>query len=339
MDLKPQELERDLERGLQPLYYLAGEEPYLVEESRGAILEAARKRGHEELSRLDIGSQSWQDVLSELNSRSLFADRRIIEVRLGRNGMAGAASGTLEKYLENPAEENVVIVRARTFDSRHRRSTWFKKLNAKAAMVICDRLGEADYYKWVDGKARAVGLDLSKEALDTLATSCEGNLAAAAQELEKLSLISANSEDQVDASTVDVQDFSTGSKFELIDSALSGDIERTVKVLRILEREGESPLNLIGLLHYQLRRAIGVGKRGGFTPHNVRAVLNRHGEMGILELIRQVAAIDGQVKGLYRSDGWSALMHLFLVVAGGASTLPSNLTEHSRIDYEMREED
>ena len=337
MELNPSKLKRDLENGLQPLYYLAGEEALLVEESREAILEAARAKGFDELSRLDIGDSSWQDVLIELNSRSLFAEQRVIEIRLGRNGMVGAAPNTFTKYLENPVAENVVIVRARSFDTRHRRSAWYKKLNERATLVICERLNKSEYFTWVNSRANSMGLNLTPEAVDMLTLSCEGNLVATAQELETLSLIFAKAEEEIEASIVDTQDFSTGSAFDLINSALSADVERTAKMLRVLQREGESPLSLIGLLTYQLRRAQNTIKRSGYAPKDIQAVVRRHGEKGILGLLRQCAFIDGQVKGLYRGDGWSSVMHIFLSVAGAVPAEVVNLAELSRIDYETRD--
>ena len=336
MEISPDQLEQELQRKLEPLYYVAGEETLLVNESREAIVAAAKNRDYTESARMDIGESTWQDVLVELNSRSLFAERRIIQIRLAKNGMAGAATKTISKYLENPSPENVVVVSSRSFDSRHRRTKWYKLIKEKAATVICGRLAQQPYFKWIQSRAKSVGLNLSAEAVDSLATSCEGNLVAAAQELEKLSLIFSRRDDVIDTAMIDVQDVSTGTAYELIRNALIGNVDRTMQLLRVLERQGESPLGLIYFLASQLRRAQPSTSRGGYSPQDIQRVQRRHGTKGIHKLLASCALIDGQIKGLYRSEDWAAVTQVFLAVAGAVQVKSTEFSDINRIDYENK---
>ena len=82
LQLKPAALARQLGAGLAPIYLISGDETLLVEEACDAVLAAARAQGYSERSVQHVEADfKWHDLLQDAASMSLFAQRRIIDVR------------------------------------------------------------------------------------------------------------------------------------------------------------------------------------------------------------------------------------------------------------------
>ena len=82
MQVKPADLARHLRAGLAPAYLISGDEMLLVQEACDAVLAAARGEGYTERSVLHAEPGfDWNDVLQDASSMSLFAERRVVDVR------------------------------------------------------------------------------------------------------------------------------------------------------------------------------------------------------------------------------------------------------------------
>ena len=83
MRIAPAALAGRLQKGLDNAYLLFGAEPLLVEESAEAIRSAARDQGVEEILRYTAGVDlDWKQILSVGQALSLFAAKRLLEIRL-----------------------------------------------------------------------------------------------------------------------------------------------------------------------------------------------------------------------------------------------------------------
>ena len=93
MPVKPEQLVPQLERGLRRCYLVSGDETLIVEESADAVRNAARAGGCTEREVIEIsGAGDWQQLLQSAGAMSLFADRKLIEIRLpsGKPGAEGS---------------------------------------------------------------------------------------------------------------------------------------------------------------------------------------------------------------------------------------------------------
>ena len=81
--LRPEQLGAALTKQLAPIYLVSGDEPLVIQEVCDQIRAAARKQGfsERELYHCDT-SFDWGQVLTAANSLSLFAEKKIIELRL-----------------------------------------------------------------------------------------------------------------------------------------------------------------------------------------------------------------------------------------------------------------
>ena len=83
MQVKHQQLLATLQRGLQNVYLISGDETLLVSEACDSILQHARTQGFTERSLHHVESGfKWHDLTNDAASMSLFAERKVIDLRI-----------------------------------------------------------------------------------------------------------------------------------------------------------------------------------------------------------------------------------------------------------------
>ncbi|MDE2149525.1 MAG: DNA polymerase III subunit delta [Gammaproteobacteria bacterium] len=327
MRLSPAQLSGRLARGLAPLYAVAGDEPLLITEAVDAIRAAARAAGHAEREVFDAERDfDWNGWLARLATGSLFASRRLIELRLGAApGEAGAAA--LRQLAADPIPAVVMLVTAGALDSRSRSGGWYAALEKAGVAVYCWRLTPTEFPGWLAQRARALGLRLSPAALGLLVARTQGNPLAAVQELGKLALLAGDAAIDEARLAQAVADSARLQPFDWNDRLLAGDALGVVRGLRRLRDEGEALPALVGALAFDLRLLAGLR-----SPREAAALrLPRHRVAAYTEAARrgaggrvgdwlvQLAAIDrlGKSSG-GQAPAWEALLALALAIAGCA---------------------
>ena len=190
MPLKPDQLAAALARGLAPVYLLAGEEPLLVADAASAVRGAARAAGYDErvVHEVERGFD-WSLLRGEAASLSLFAQRRLIELRLGSGKLSDDGSAALCEYLAAPPPDVVLLLTGDAFDKRARDSAWYAACDAGGVVVYAWPLEAAGAAALAGRPCPRHGPALDEPAATLLADLTEGNLLAAAQELDKLALL------------------------------------------------------------------------------------------------------------------------------------------------------
>jgi DNA polymerase-3 subunit delta len=85
--LNHDQLPTALGRGLAPIYLVSGDEPLLVGEAADAIRAAARASGYADRTVFFIDrSFAWDELRHATQALSLFAERRLFELRMPRFG-------------------------------------------------------------------------------------------------------------------------------------------------------------------------------------------------------------------------------------------------------------
>jgi len=310
---------------------LFGDEPLLIEESLDALRQRARQDGVEERLSMLVGPKfEWGQLRETSQSLSLFASRRLLELRLpsGRPGEAGTKA-IAEVCAHSDPNTTLVVICGR-LDASQRSAKWFVELAGAGVAVEHRALDTEQFTAWLRGRMAQHGLRTDVEVLRWLVHTLEGNLLAAAQEVEKLAL--ASPDGQVDMDTVldQVADHARFSVFALVEIVLNGDLAKGLRILNRLRSEGVEPVLVLWALTREVRtlaalaRALGTGRTRGqvFQQFNiwarrapaVNAALARRQLDGWQDLLRRLAALDRQLKG--RGDGmahrdiWVALEQL-----------------------------
>ncbi|HEX2797082.1 MAG TPA: DNA polymerase III subunit delta, partial [Immundisolibacter sp.] len=170
MQLKPEQLPAALARGLAPVYLLAGEEPLLVADAASAVRSAARAGGYDErvVHEVERGFD-WSLLRGEAASLSLFAQRRLIELRLGSGKLAEDGIAALCDYLAAPPPDVLLLLTGDGFDKRTRDSAWFAACDRAGVVVYAWPLEVAALPRWLVARARGLGLTLDEQAAALLA--------------------------------------------------------------------------------------------------------------------------------------------------------------------------
>jgi len=333
MQLKPEQLETHLKKNLAPVYFISGDEPLRVLEAADAVRTAARAQGYDERDVLSAQAGfDWNSLLAEAGNLSLFAQRRIIDLRIptGKPGEAGAKS--LRDFVARLPEDTLLLVTAGKLDPAARRSKWALALEQAGVAVFVWPLNEQEFSGWVQARMRKRGLQPSAEAVQMLAERVEGNLLACVQEIDKLYLL--RGAGPVDAGAIAslVADHARFDVYTLVDAALAGKAARSVRILSGLQAEGVAPPVVLWALARELRQlaAMAVERSQGqavpailarYRVWNNRkdvigAALQRLSAAGCARLLRQCAAIDRVCKGRATGNAWDELLQLTLQLAG-----------------------
>ena len=329
-----------LKEQLHPLYFLAGNELLLLEESVDLIAAEAETRGFAEIERVEIGQpDEWYSLLADASGRSLFAEKRIFDVRLTKNVLTTKVQTALEEWIKDAKGETIMILRGWSWDYRSRNAAWFKSISAVATTVIIDTVPTSKLSHWIRDRAQALGLKLSNDAIAELADLTDGNLYAAQQELEKLRLIFLNEDKVVGIEELTRINWSISGAFDLVDAACNGNVDKLSTMLAAVRREGTQPLFLVGALGSQLRKYhdLACGRRTYLSSNRRRVgerVIKRIGRTGLERLLVECAHLDCQQKGILQGDSWLALESILLNLAGYQNrTLETDATR-LRVDYE-----
>lgn len=332
MQVKPTELDGALARGLAPVYLISGDDTLLVQEACDSVVAAARSQGYSERSVLHAEAGfNWNDVIQDAASMSLFAERRIVDVRVPSGKFDKDASEVLRRYADQPAEDTVLLIRTVRLEKRQRDSAWFKALDRAGVAVLIWGVDFAELPRWLAGRVKHAGLTLEPDALNLLAERVEGNLLAAVQEIEKLKLADLESPIGVAALAAVLEDAARYDAFELIDATLAGDGRRVSRMLPTLRQEGVALFAILGALTSQLRRIAD----GGFLPaprkRLVSGFLRRIGSVDTIpRVLAECALVDAQGKGQIPGDAWLSLEEVLLRLAGVRAVQGGSPIRHLR---------
>lgn len=343
MKLNPAQLAKYLQGSLAPVYVVSGDEPLLCQEACDAIRAACRQRDFSERQVFNAEANfDWGLLLEAGASLSLFAEKRLLELRLpsGKPGDKGAAA--LQEYLQRPPEDTVLLVTLPKLDGATQKTKWAKALiDGEAAQFI--QIWPVDVHQlpqWIRQRLSQAGLAASQDAVDLIAARVEGNLLAAAQEIEKLKLLADGN--QLDAATVQaaVADSARFDVFGLIDAALAGEAAHSLRMLEGLRGEGVEPPVILWALAREIRQLAGIAQQFGQgvpldkafaqcrppvwdkrRPLLTRA-LQRHSGNRWNQLLQDAQLIDAQIKGQAQGDAWNGLARLALLLAGQRLPLP-----------------
>ena len=338
MHVRPEQLAGHLARGLKPVYLVSGDEPLQFNEALDAIRAAAREQGFAERTILDADTGfDWSRLAEAGASLSLFAERRLIELRLpsGRPGAEGARA--LAAFAAEPGTDVVLLVGAGRIEARAKRSEWYRALDRAGASIEVWPKERSALPGWLRERARARGLSASPEAIEELADRCEGNLAYGAQTIERLALLVSGKRIEIDDVLDGAAHGARFTSFDLVDATLAGNAPRALLVLAGLAAEGEAPPAIIGALAWQVRTVIRIGRdleRGAGIDDALRpfpAWRRRRGEVAAAlrrspagewgARLADLARLDAMSKGADTGDEWDGLRRLVLDFCG-VNTVP-----------------
>ena len=317
MQIYPEKLAQSLSQSFQSLYLVSGDELLIVQETCDQILKRAKDQGYEERKIFEPGTDgNWDSLREEGASLSLFASKRIIDVRLSANKLDKDASVFLRNWCDDPPEDVLLLIRTERLLPRQRKSAWFKALDGFGGIVLVWPIGERELPRWLRARLQSNGIQVNNEGLSYLAERVEGNLLSAAQLIEKMVLSKMQGEVSLDQLYEMIEDSSRFGAFDLINATMAGQSERLSHILSVLREEGVSFFAILGALASQIRR-VG-GSLQGLPEAQKKIIGQFSSRVGNLEFVlSEIALLDLQAKGGVRGGSeWIGLERLLLRLSG-----------------------
>jgi len=314
------------------VYLVAGDEPLLVDEALEQIRIAARRGGFttRELHVVDR-SFRWTELESEADNLSLFATRKIVELRMSTPRPGDAGSRAIASLAERDDPDRLLLIGAgEKLDSAAQRTAWVKAIEKHGVLVEVWPIDRAELPRWVQQRATAAKLKLTPAAAQALAERVEGNLLAADQEIKRLALSAAGEAVEEAEVLESVANNSRFDVFALADAVLAGETARAFKILWSLRAEGVAPVLIswalnrdIGLLA-QLDYAVRHGDNlEGALEHQrvwrrrqtlVKQAMRRFKTRQLAALLTQAAQVDAALKGVFPAEPWATLTGLLIAM-------------------------
>jgi DNA polymerase-3 subunit delta len=337
MKLNSAQLTKHLQGTLAPIYVVSGDDPLLCQEAADAIRAAARQQGFDERQVFSADANfDWGSLLQAGASLSLFAERRLLELRLpsGKPGDKGAAA--LLEYAARPAEDTLLLISLPKLDGSAQKTKWGKALveGPQTQFVQIWPVDAGQLPQWIRQRLAQAGLAAQPDAVELIAARVEGNLLAAAQEIEKLKLLADGQPITLETVQAAVADSARFDVFGLVDAILNGEAGHAQRMLEGLRGEGVEPpvilwalareLRLLASLAQQYSQGIPLDKAFSQARPPVwdkrkplmSKALQRHSAQRWSQLLQDAQQIDAQIKGQAPGSVWTGLSRLALLMAG-----------------------
>lgn len=321
--------------------WLTGDEPLQMRDCADMVRRHSRERGFTERNVYEADQHfNWGQLLTAGQSMSLFAEKKLIELRLQSSRLTDAARKTLITYLNTPPPDTILLMTSPRLESSATRTQWYRQIEAQCLIVPLYPIDAHRLPEWIARRARLRGLQMDADAVQLLADRVEGNMLAADQEIEKLSLLFGHPEGASDADTRitaeriarSVADTARFTVFNVIDTCLAGQGAKAIRSLRRLRDEGTEPLMILSMLVKEIRLLtelrLGLDRgqsleglmqhhrvwktRQGLTGQAVR----RLGLAQLHAITRHCQMTDLAVKGMDARPAWLLLEQVVLRLSG-----------------------
>ncbi len=332
MNARPDQLKSMLAKTTYPVYMVSGDEPLQQMEALDLIRSFLRENDYTEREVLDVDAQfDWQRLLDEAATMSLFASRRIVELRLPTAKPGKQGSQVIKDYLSRPPEDTVLIINAGKVDGNAKKSAWYKAVDQNGLLVQCWPVPADKLPHWLRQRFNARDMQADNDVLAYVAQHVEGNLLAANQEIEKLYLLLGPGK----VSYADVAEAVTSQSrynvFELMDMLLTGNSKRVLKIVAGLNAEGVVPVIVNWALAKDIRLLAQVAqdpssvdiilRRSGVWQSRVtlfKSCLSRHHARSFQLMLKRCAYIDAASKGMIDANVWDEISTLCIKLVGSS---------------------
>jgi DNA polymerase-3 subunit delta len=190
---------------LRPGYILAGDEVFLMDRCRAALLKAFVPPDLRDfcLSDLDLASTTIFEVLDRAQTPSLMAPFQVVFVRnvrlLYTRGAKKEEFAALDRYFRSPNPQALLVfvadflripsdARRMEMDDKNRFERLTETLGEHCGMVELARVSDEDAMRWVTATALEAGARIEPDATRELVDALGADMMLIASELEKLLL-------------------------------------------------------------------------------------------------------------------------------------------------------
>lgn len=324
MKLKLEQLPLTLKKNLASIYWVMGDEPWLVMQAVQHIREATKAQEFAREVLYEDKDFEWELLTHKMKSLGLFSTKILVELKLTSAKLNEAGWMALSEHAEHPSPDKILLIISPKLESSQQRSKGYKKVEAAGVCVPIWPLTPLQLPQWVNQQLLATKLKTSAEGIALLAKSGENNLLSIAQSIEKLSLIYGEATLNVDQIREVVSDQARFDVYDWSAQFLMDAPHKAMRILSHLENQGVEPAILLWAMMRELRQWVGFAfrlKKGESLEavlselkmwetqkQRLRKILTRYSYQDLLALIPKAAELDRRIKGIEPGNVWEGFM-------------------------------
>ncbi len=249
------QLNQTLAKSLAPIWLVFGDEPWQKNDAIFQIKSAAKAQGFDEFIRFTIDDKfSWDDLINEYQSMSLFAARRVIELEFVSTKIGDAGSKAFAHVLEQLSHDVILLCHGDRVDGATTNKKWFKSISSVGVFLPLYDLEGKSLSMWLNRQLKQYQLRLDNDGISLLMTMFEGNVLALDQELQKLAILYTNQPVSTEALSELIINQSKFNPFALIDALLNGQTAKCVAILNQMQQEGAPVAKVIWFVNKELNQ-------------------------------------------------------------------------------------
>lgn len=309
---------------LPKVILINGNEPLLIEEALDQVRDFFKNVGFNERIKYQLESGfDWGKLTGVGQAMSLFSERRLIEFRVP-NKLGTPGTKAVTEFCQNPPVDDVLVMLMPLLDKRQRSAKWVKAIESIGWVSDCYEISAQQFPAWIKQRLQSRALRVEKGVVEMLCEQLEGNVMAAAQEIDKLQVLAQDGAVTLELLSKSLADQARFDVYTLTDVCLMGDFNRALRIKSRLTSEGVEPVIVVWALVREIRTlaaisaAISSGQnRSVVFKQNriwnkrepiVNAALKRIPSNSWYQLLEKVAYLDQTVKG-QRYDDVGSLWH------------------------------
>lgn len=290
-----------------------GNEALLIEEALDGVREALKALGFSERIKYQLEAGfDWSNLTGAGQAMSLFAERRIIEFRVPKS-LGPAGTRAITEFCGMPPEDDILIMMMPALDKRQRSAKWLKAIESVGWLVDGYEISAQQFPLWLKKRLQSRSLRVESGVVELMSEQLEGNVMAAAQEVDKLQVLAQDGAVTLKLVTESLADQARFDVYALTDGCLAGDWPRVLRIKSRLQSEGVEPVIVVWALVREIRSMATVSaglqagqNRGMLFKQNriwskrepmVNAALQRLTVAAWYQLLENAAHLDQTVKG------------------------------------------
>ncbi|MBE0438818.1 MAG: DNA polymerase III subunit delta [Gammaproteobacteria bacterium] len=335
MRLRADQVTQHLQQGLSPVYLIYGDEQMLVEEASDLVRQHVRKLGADQRQIWHVdGRFDWSQLQWQEQTMSLFSSQRLLEIRLPSGSPGREGGEALRQYASQPPDDTTLLIISGKIDAKSTKSKWFTELDKIGVTIPVWPVDIGQLPGWILQRMRQRGLTAQLVVAELIAERVEGNLFAAAQEIDKLSLLCPSGVVDEQIVLESVADNARFESFGLMDSVMLGQTDKIPRMIARLRSEGLDILTIFSAVTWTVQRLVDMAIQldQGITIERVfqaqkppvwntkqamtRMTLQRHTTQQWLGFIEMMAKVDQAAKGSLAQCPWSLLESVCMRIAG-----------------------
>ena len=312
-------------KSLAPVYLISGDEPLQLNEAADAIRFAGKEAGYISREIFTVDSHfNWNEFIAIATSGSIFSEKKIIDLRIPSGAPGQAGGKAIVELCQQANPDNLILITLPKIDKKSQQARWFQAMDKVGVVVQIWPLQGDAFFQWLKARAVSRGVQLDLAAAKGLASRTEGNLLAAAQEIEKLYGLYGSEPIDLNALESVVADSSRFDVYSLTKPLLTGQLKRTDKILQGLKAEAIAPPVLVWAIAKELRILIRILtglQRGESKPviyrelglweqrqRDIEVLLPNLQLNTVFQALLMSAKADRQIKGQESGDCWETFL-------------------------------